>query len=376
MNGFSLQAYLEDLKAICAIDSGHAHADGTQAVADFFEQRYRALGLQTKRLHYQDNDFAPVLLVSNRDLENIDVLMVAHMDTVFPVGTAAQWPLTVDEQGIGHAPGIVDCKGGCLMIYYLVRYLLEKGLCNFSFCVALNSDEERGSAYSRPYFEELAQKTKYCFVFEPGRANCEFVACRKGGSNYILRCHGIAAHSGVDPEKGASAILELSRWVNELYKLTDYEKGTTLNVGRFQGGSDGGAVPDYAECTLSFRNLLPEAKKDLEQLLDRMQKTPFDPRCRIEVECKSVRPAMFPHEATQALLEQLKKAGENVGQTVTWLTTGGGSDGNFIAHYGVATLDGCGPCGAALHTKEEYLLTASVEQRLDLMLQLLRQLFG
>lgn len=99
----------------------------------------------------------------------------------------------------------------------------------------MNSDEERGSAYSRPYFEALAQKSRYCFVFEPGRPNEEFVSQRKGGANYIFKCHGISAHSGVEPEKGASAILELSRWVNELYKLNDFAAGTTVNVGRFDG---------------------------------------------------------------------------------------------------------------------------------------------
>ena len=213
----------------------------------------------------------------------------------------------------------------------------------------MNSDEERGSAYSRPYFEALAQKSRYCFVFEPGRPNEEFVSQRKGGANYIFKCHGISAHSGVEPEKGASAILELSRWVNELYKLNDFAAGTTVNVGRFDGGGDNGAVPDYAECTLSYRYLDASA-------LDR-------------------RPAMQPHAATYALLDELERAGEAVGQKVTCLVTGGGSDGNFISHYGVATLDGCGPCGGKLHTREEYLMTKTVEQRLDLMYVLLTRLF-
>lgn len=87
----------------------------------------------------------------------------------------------------------------------------------------------------------MAEHTRYCLICEPGRANDEFVGCRKGGANYLLKCYGISAHSGVEPEKGASAILELARWINELYRLTDYEKGTTLNVGRFDGGGDNGA---------------------------------------------------------------------------------------------------------------------------------------
>ena len=255
MKDFDLSAFLADLRTLCAIDSGHFNAPGTAAVADFFESRYRALGLKTERRYYDNNDFAPFLTARNSEDEQIDVLFVAHMDTVFPVGTGAQWPLEVDADGLAHGPGCIDCKGGCLSLYYLLRQMLQAGDCRFRFCVAMNSDEERGSAYSRPYFEALAKKSRYCFVFEPGRPNEEFVSQRKGGANYIFKCHGISAHSGVEPEKGASAILELSRWVNELYKLNDFAAGTTVNVGRFDGGGDNGAVPDYAECTLSYRYL-------------------------------------------------------------------------------------------------------------------------
>ena len=288
MKDFALSAFLADLRTLCAIDSGHFNAPGTAAVADFFESRYRALGLKTERRYYDNNDLAPFLTARNSEDEQIDVLFVAHMDTVFPVGTGAQWPLEVDADGLAHGPGCIDCKGGCLSLYYLLRQMLQTGDCRFRFCVAMNSDEERGSAYSRPYFEALAQKSRYCFVFEPGRPNEEFVSQRKGGANYIFKCHGISAHSGVEPEKGASAILELSRWVNELYKLNDFAAGTTVNVGRFDGGGDNGAVPDYAECTLSYRYLDASALDRLEALLQRMQAEPFDPRTHMEIIQKSL----------------------------------------------------------------------------------------
>jgi glutamate carboxypeptidase len=239
----------------------------------------------------------------------------------------------------------------------------------------MNSDEESGSRYSRAYFEELAQHAKYCFVYEPGRPNDEFVYQRKGSMTYNLKCHGVSAHAGVDPEKGASAILELARWVNELDKLVDYEKGTILNVGVFHGGIGNGSVPDYAECSFSCRYLLSSAEEELEAMLERMRTRPFDPRTRMETEFVSQRPAMEPHEETFRLLKELEKAGEAVGQKPTWLVTGGGSDGNFVSPFGVATLDGCGPCGGKLHTRQEYLKTASVAQRFELMLALLQRLF-
>lgn len=375
MMDFPLQEYLEDLKAICAIDSGHYHGPGCEAMADFFEERYRALGLKTERRHYQDNTTSPFLLVSNSDDEEIDVLFLAHMDSVFPVGTAAQWPLHETETGIVSGPGCADCKGGCLSVYYLLRDLIRSGKCNFRFRVAMNSDEESKSLYSRAYFEELAQHTKYCFVYEPGRANDEFVGQRKGGYNYVLRCHGVPAHAGVDPEKGASAILELARWVNELDKLVDYEKGIVVNVSKFVGGSETGSVADFAECNLGVRVLQETDMEGVYELFERMNAQPFDRRTGMEIITVSDRPCMAPHAATYALLKELELAGEEVGQKTQWLVTGGVSDGNFVSRYGVATLDGCGPCGGKLHTREEYLKTRSVAQRHELMSVLLHRLF-
>jgi len=375
MNNFDLQQYLTDLRTLCAIDSGQGNAAGTKAVTDFFAQRYAALGLQTERRFLNGNSHAPVLLVRNSDDEEIDVLFIAHMDTVFAPGTAEKWPFSVDENGIGHGPGCADCKSGCLSIYYLLRAMLENGDCRFRFCVIMNSDEEKGSYLSRPYFEELAPRAKCCLVFEPGRPNDEFVGCRKAGYSYRVRCHGVRAHAAVEPEKGASALLELARWVNELYTLTDYAAGTTVNVGSFSGGTDDGSVPYYAECTFSIRFIKEEAEERLQTMLRRMKEEPFDPRTSIEVTEVSSCPAIRPHEKTEALFALLRETGSELGQPVELLTTGGRSDGNWVSHYGVATLDGCGPCGGNLHTEREYLKTMTVEPRLDMMRTLLNKLF-
>ena len=157
MKDFSLESYLSDLKELCAIDSGHHYGPGAEAVADFFEARYQALGLHTERRHYQDNTVAPFLLVSNSEDEDFDVLFLAHMDTVFPVGAGAEWPLQEIAEGIVSGPGCADCKGGCLLLYYTIRSMMEEGKLNFRFRIAMNSDEESGSHYSRAYFEELAK---------------------------------------------------------------------------------------------------------------------------------------------------------------------------------------------------------------------------
>jgi len=372
---FDLQGYMTELAKLCAIDSGMRNREGTAAMAAYFEERYRSLGLNTEIRYYDGNDFAPFLLAGNALKGPIDVLFVAHMDTVFPVGDGAARPLTVDENSIARGPGCIDCKGGCLLIYELVRQLMDEGT-DLRFCVAMNSDEERGSRYSRCFFEELAARSEVCLVFEPGRANDEFVSERKGGANFLIRCHGVAAHSGVDPQNGASAILELAKWLPELYALVDYDAGTTLNVGRIQGGGDNGQVPDYCECTVSFRSLVPEALDGLRALFERMKTQPFDARTRIEVEQVSLRPAMRIHPKTAKLIDELEAAGREESLPVEHIVTGGGSDGNFIACFGVALLDGCGPCGGKLHTTDEYLKVDTVPERFRLMLRLLHRLAG
>lgn len=375
MYKFSLQEYLGDLEKVVNIDSGNFYAPGTNAVADFFVEKFRALGLSVEKKYKDGFEAAPFVTVRNSDSDRIDVLFLAHMDSVFPEGTAEKRPFRIDESGHVRGPGCVDCKGGCVAVYHLIRELVENNECRFNFCVALNSDEERGSKYSREFIEELADKSDRCLVMEPGRPLQEYVDTRKSGANYTLKCHGIAAHSGVEPEKGASAILELSRLVPEIYKYFNLEEGTTVNIGRFTGGSDNGQVPDYAEFTLSLRCLHPERSEVIDAEIREMMKHPTDSRCTLELECRSFRPAMFPHEKTKEMLEIFSAIGDEMNYPVTYLTTGGGSDGNWVAHRGVATLDGCGPAGGCLHTEDEYLIKETVGTRIEILRRLLTKLY-
>ena len=376
MKNFRIENYLSDLAQIVNIDSGHHYAEGTNAVADIMAEKYRALGLKVEKKYCDGFEAAPFLTVRNSDSERIDVMMLAHMDTVFPVGTAAERPFSIDEKGHGRGPGVVDCKGSCMSMYYLIKGMLENNEVNFNFCLCMNSDEETKSTYSRGFIEEIAAKSDRCLVFEPGRPNEEFVGQRKSGVNYIVRCHGIAAHSGVEPEKGASAILELSKWIPELYKHFNLEEGTTVNIGRFDGGADNGQVPDYAEFTISLRCLSPDSEKAFEKRLYELRDRPYDPRCRVEVEDLGHRPAMFLHEKSRELLNVFEEVGREMNYPVVALTTGGGSDGNFVAYHNVATMDGCGPAGGCLHTPDEWMHIETVETRIDFIRNVLLKIFG
>ncbi len=377
MKNFDLQAYLKDLETVVNIDTGHYFEVGTNEVAEFFKKKYDELGFRTEIKYYQNNHATPFVTVTNTDCDHYDVLLVGHMDTVFAPGSAKERPFRIDEQGHGRGPGCIDCKGGCVLIYYLLKLMKEAGELNFTFCVAMNSDEELKSTYSRDYFEELAEKSDRCFLFEPGRANREFVSQRKGGNNYLIKCHGIAAHSGVCPEKGASAVLELSRWVDELYKryfLLD--EGTTINIGRFDGGADNGSVPDYAEFTISLRCMTNERLAEINKDILDIPNHPYDSRVTIESILLANRPCMTPDEKTFEIIHLMENVGRDLNAPIEMLCTGGGSDGNFIALHDCPTVDGCGPCGSLLHTVDEYLIIDSIEQRLDIMRETLLRIFA
>ncbi|MBO7376351.1 MAG: M20/M25/M40 family metallo-hydrolase, partial [Clostridia bacterium] len=314
---FNLDEYLSDLRYLVNIDSGRGCPEGALGVARFFEERYRALGLATEIRYDGEDRESPFFTASNRTGGRFDLLLAAHMDTVFPAGTAKARPFSIDEEGRGRGPGIIDCKGGCLLIYYILRDFLAEGRANFSFCVAMNSDEETGSLRSRAFFEELADRSDRCFLFEPGRARGEFVSRRKGGNNYTVSCKGIPAHSGVDPEKGASAILELSRWIPILYgKFFRPADDVIINVGKFTGGGDGGAVPDRASFTVSMRAMSREDIEEADDFIRSMPERPFDSRCKITVESRPSRPVMTPDDRANRLISVFEAAGLELGQPV------------------------------------------------------------
>ena len=376
---FSIEEYIADLTELCSYDSGKGNRQGVRQVADWFKTRYEALGLTCAEKVYDGHDESPMLIITNAaDPENdrFDTVFVSHMDTVFDTETVKSWPLTVDGNNIARGPGVIDCKGGCLLEYYLLREMKRTGELSFTFAVIMNSDEESGSLYSHMFMKELAQRTDYCLVFEPGRVNREFVGIRKGGEKYRVTAHGVAAHSGVDFFKGANAIVELAKWIPEFTSVISEETGTTVNIAEFNGGGSSGQIPDRASLVMRLLYLDPSEIEKMESVLQKTA-TPFDPRCSIEIEKIGVgRGPMFMTENSKKLFDALNAAGEQTVVDTTWITTGGMSDGNWFSTFGVGTLDGCGPCGGKLHTKEEYMEVDSVEPRFRIMRQLLLNLFS
>lgn len=357
--------YLKELETIVNIDSGSNHPEGVAQVADFFMQKYVELGCSVQTFRFAP-EIGPCVKVQNRIADRYDVLLLGHMDTVFPMGTTAQRPFRI-ENNTAYGPGVVDMKSGLLSAYYIIKEFMRTPAHNLSICLLMNSDEEIGSIYSTPWIKEYAAKSKAAFVLEPGRRDGSFIIERKGTAKYEVVFAGIAAHAGVDPEKGRSAITEMAHWIVALDQLNDYAKGGTLNTGIVNAGTAANVVADHAYMKLDarFKNL--EQADKIKHTLVEMSGHSFIDGVKANVKQASFREPMIPNSKTLALFGKLQELGERSGVPIRFSATGGASDGNGVASLGVPVIDGFGPVGGNTHSEKEYMDIGSVIPRLSLL---------
>ena len=370
---FDLDAFLKDLEFLVNIDSGSADREGVSAVADFFEEEFTKIGWQVIRRDV-DPDLGPCLeILSPGNKNDHDILLLGHMDTVFPKGTAAERPFHI-EGNRAYGPGVMDMKSGDLYALHLARLFHKSGEAMPAICFALNSHEEIGSEKARGWIEDLARRSHHAFILEPGRANGDLVFERKGTGRYFIDFHGKAAHSGVDPQNGASAINELAHWVTELHKLTDFDTGLTLNVGLISGGTSVNAIAESARAEVDLRFVSQDQADLVDARIKEMTETPFTPNVSVTVSGGASRPPMNASEAALALCRKVDAIADELGVKIGWQKTGGGSDGNFTADVGIPTIDGMGPVGGRAHSREEYLEVDSIPERFALLAGIVRAL--
>lgn len=372
MINFALDEYLIQLERLVNIDSGSRVPGGTDQIADYFEEKYKKLGLHVMR-RQTVSGLGPCLEIRNRPERHFsDILFMGHMDTVFPEGTAGKCPYK-REGALAYGPGVMDMKAGLLSTYYLVKNLLENQI-DISMCIALNSDEEISSVHSRDWITDLARNSAYAFVMEPGRRNGEYVSERKGLARYIVDVKGVQAHAGIAPWDGASAIHELAGIIGELAELNDYDAGTSVNVGTVEGGTSANVVSEFASCQVDARFDKTEECERIERVLNKLKNNPADDRIKICVSRAGFRPPMQKTEKTEWVLALLKEKGKALGMDVKWVKTGGGSDGNFAASAGCTVVDGAGPAGDKAHSQYEVLQIDTVEPRLRLLYETIVEL--
>ncbi len=302
-------------------------------------------------------------------------LVLGHFDTVWPKGTIDRMPFRVEADGRAFGPGIFDMKAGLASLWWALSVLMNaRYLDRRPIWALLTSDEEIGSPTARGLIEDLARQCAYVLVLEPPLADGGLKTARKGVGRFRLKIEGKAAHAGVAPTEGRSAIIELAHQIFAIQQLQDLSAGTTINIGVVAGGTTANVVPASASAEIDVRVVSAgEAARMSAALLALSSLTP---EIRLAISGGFTRPPMERTPAVAALYEQAQRIGRQLGLELTEGSTGGGSDGNFTAALGVPTLDGLGVRGGGAHADDEHIVIDSLPERAALLAALLLQLEG
>ena len=300
------------------------------------------------------------------------ILLIGHMDTVFDPGTAAERPFSIDAEGIARGPGVTDMKSGLLAGLYALKVLAAAGPLPFERLTYIaNPDEEIGSPSSTPHIREIAADSDVCLVLECARANGDIVSSRKGILDARVTVHGRAAHAGVEPEKGRSAILAAADLVTRLHALNGRWDGVTINVGVIDGGTRPNVVAERCSFEVDLRAVrradLEAAEDEIRSMLGALAV----PDVTAELEPMARWWPMEKLDRSDRLVEHAQAIARRLGFEVRDAATGGASDANTTSGMGVASIDGLGPIGGMDHSPAEYLEVASIVPRTALLAGLL-----
>ena len=293
------------------------------------------------------------------------VLLLGHFDTVHDLGTLQKMPWR-QHQGRLYGPGVFDMKAGIVQMMFALWALRENaGELPRPVTVFLVSDEEEGSSSSRRITERLARRCAAVLVCEPSGSGGALKTARKGVGGFTLKVIGRAAHSGLDFEKGHSAILELAHQIHALSGLTDLKRGITLNVGVIRGGTRTNVVAGEAMAEVDLR----VARKSDGAVMERKvrQLRAVNPKCTLHIEGGMNRPPLERTKQVAALYELAREVGRELGLKLSEIAVGGGSDGNFTAGIGIPTLDGLGAVGDGAHAVHEHVIAAELPRRAALL---------
>jgi glutamate carboxypeptidase len=366
------EALLESLREIVTLESPSTDKAAVDRLARLLQERCRGLGAEV--IVYPQAEYGDLTVASwparGRDAEPL--LVMTHIDTVWPLGTIERRPFVVEDD-VARGPGVFDMKASVAMMLEAVRWLDEHGLEHRPIRWLINTDEEVGSPVSRPLIEELARQSSYVLCLEPPVPPMGALkTSRKGVGIFTVRIRGRAAHAGADPGKGVSAIQELANQIHYLHSLTDFSLGTTVNVGVVGGGTRPNVVAEEAWARVDLRvATMSEAERVVAAILG---SRPWLPGAEVTVEGGLNRPPMERTPVIVAAFERAREIGREIGLELTEAATGGASDGNFTAALGVPTIDGLGCPGDGGHAEHEYIRISGLVERTALLIALLHEL--
>ncbi|MFP5071424.1 M20 family metallopeptidase [Pseudonocardia nantongensis] len=299
------------------------------------------------------------------------VLLLAHYDTVWPLGTLAELPFAVEGDRIT-GPGVFDMKAGLVQALWAVRIARAAGLALPPLRLVLNGDEETGSPASRPVIEKAAVGARAGLVFEAAGPGGAVKTARKGVGIFSVHAEGVEAHAGLDPTAGVSAVDEMARAVLALHAATDLDAGTSVNVGVVHGGTRRNVTAGRASADVDVRVAHATETARIEQLLGGL--TAHHPRARLRVTGEWNRPVMERTPATAALYELAHDAAAAMGLDLAETAVGGASDGNFVSALGLGVLDGLGAVGDGAHARHEHATVSGLVERTALAAAVLHAL--
>lgn len=352
-------AMIDFWRQLVQIESGSANKAGVDAVAHRVQEELDTIGAHTE-IHEMKRAGNMLVSALNEDVPEAPVLLLGHMDTVFPDGTVAARPFTLRD-GKAYGPGVLDMKGGVTIAVFAMKALKEAGWAKRPVRLVLAGDEEVGHCDSDcdQQIMEQARGAVAAFNCESGRLGNEVVVQRKGALTYRMDVTGIAAHAGNEPEKGRSAILEVAHKVIAIQNLTDWQQGTTYNVGVISGGTVANAVPDTASILIDVRYLKKEYVLNIEAKLQDVAHTTYVNGTKTSLTRLSCCIPMERMTETDGLLAKVQDAYASFGMPRPGgITVGGGSDSAYTVAAGVPTICAMGVEGSRHHSPEEY---ASVE---------------
>ncbi|MEM8744500.1 MAG: M20 family metallopeptidase [Pseudomonadota bacterium] len=357
------------------IESPTSDGAAVNRMADRVVSDCEDLGLTIERIPGEDG-WGDLVIARNHDPQDAQpgILVLAHMDTVHPIGTKSQDNPVRREDDRLYGPGSYDMKAGAYMSLYAYRHLQRLGKDpQLPVTYMFMSEEEVGSPFSRKHIEAEAAKAKYVLVAEPARDGGKVVVARKGVADFVMRATGRPSHAGSRHQDGRSAIKEVARQILEIEDMTDYERGVTFNAGMISGGTGINVVPRECEVHIDMRVMTPEDGEHFTDIL--LNRKSHDPDVEIEVTGGLNRPPYQMTDGGKALFEFAREACAEHGLDLQYTPiTGGGSDGNYSGAMGVPTLDGMGVDGAGAHTLDEYILISSLVPRTKMWIKMLERL--
>jgi glutamate carboxypeptidase len=363
--------FLSALEEMVNVDCGSYTREGVNRIADRCQARFEAGGWSVERTPPVPAEGEPRLgdLVIGRltGSGGPRVLLIGHTDTVFDEGTVADRPFRVDGS-TAYGPGVSDMKGGLLTGFFAVEALREAGFDAFDrITFVCNPDEEIGSPFSGPVIRTLASEHETALVLEGARENGDVVSARKGVTDYAIELVGRAAHAGVEPERGRSAVLAAAHATVALQGLNGRWPGVTVNVGVVHGGTRSNVVPERCELHVDVRSPEEATLTEAEAEIERIAHDHAVPDVTAVVHRNGWHRPMEKGQGGARLVELAIEVANELGFDLRDAATGGASDANTTSAAGTPTLDGLGPIGGDDHSPSEWLDLSSVVQRIGLL---------